>query len=129
MPQLYCDTLTAASLSYIARNAWQIPAEAARLSEMIVVMNRIAVAAGREPDFEKTFAERDRAVDGMPGFIDMQVLRPAEGNTYVVLTRWKSREAFQEWTQSEAFISAHRKQSPGLAEGRPTLEIYEVFTE
>lgn len=96
---------------------------------MIVVMNRIPVAKGREQDFEKTFTERDRAVDRMPGFIDMQVLRPSEGNTYVVLTRWKSREAFQDWTQSEAFIAAHRKQSPGLSETRPMLEIYEVFTE
>jgi heme-degrading monooxygenase HmoA len=96
---------------------------------MIVVMNRIPVTEGREQDFEKTFMERDRAVDRMPGFIDMQVLRPSEGRTYVVLTRWKSREAFQQWTESEAFISAHRKQSPGLAESRPTLEIYEVFTE
>lgn len=96
---------------------------------MVVVMNRITVAEGREQDFEKTFMERDRAVDRMPGFIDMQVLRPSEGRTYVVLTRWKSRESFQQWTESEAFISAHRKQSPGLAEARPTLEIYEVFTE
>jgi heme oxygenase (mycobilin-producing) len=95
---------------------------------MIVVMNRISVASGREQDFEKTFAERDRAVDRMPGFIDMQVLRPCEGNTYVVLTRWKSLEAFKDWTQSEAFISAHRKQTPGLAQSRPTLEIYEDFT-
>ena len=96
---------------------------------MIVVMNRITVAEGRELDFEKTFTERDRAVDQMPGFVDLQVLRPAEGRTYVVMTRWKSRAAFDDWTQSEAFISAHRKQSPGLAENRPTLEIYEVFTE
>jgi heme-degrading monooxygenase HmoA len=96
---------------------------------MIIVMNRIPVAEGREQDFEKTFMERDRAVDRMPGFIDMQVLRPAEGRTYVVLTRWKSREAFQQWTESEAFVAAHRKQSPGLAEARPTLEIYEVFTQ
>jgi heme oxygenase (mycobilin-producing) len=96
---------------------------------MIVVMNRIPIAKGREQDFEKTFAERDRAVDRMPGFIDMQVLRPSEGQIYVVLTRWKSRQAFQDWTQSQAFILAHRKQSPGLAENRPTLEIYEVFAE
>lgn len=96
---------------------------------MIVVMNRIPVTEGREADFEKTFTERDRAVDLMPGFLDLQVLRPTEGHTYVVMTRWKSREAFDQWTQSEAFTAAHRKQSPGLAETRPTLEIYEVFTQ
>ncbi len=96
---------------------------------MIVVMNRIPVAEGREEDFEKTFTGRDRAVDQMPGFVDLQVLRPSEGRTYIVMTRWKSREDFDQWTKSEAFIAAHRKQSPGLAEGRPTLEIYEVFTQ
>ncbi|HWT02672.1 MAG TPA: antibiotic biosynthesis monooxygenase [Pyrinomonadaceae bacterium] len=96
---------------------------------MVVVMNRIPVAEGREQEFEQTFTERDRAVDQVPGFVDLQVLRPSEGRTYVVMTRWKSREAFDAWTKSEAFISAHRKQSPGLAENRPTLEIYEVFTD
>jgi heme-degrading monooxygenase HmoA len=96
---------------------------------MFIVMNRITVSEGRQQDFEKTFTERDRAVDLMPGFVDLQVLRPAEGRTYVVLTRWKTREDFQKWTESEAFIAAHRKQSPGLAEGRPTLEMYEAFTE
>jgi heme-degrading monooxygenase HmoA len=95
---------------------------------MFIIMNRIPVAEGREQDFEKTFTERDRAVDRMPGFIDLQVLRPAEGRLYVVLTRWQSHEAFKAWTESEAFIAAHRKQTPGLAEGRPMLEIYEVFT-
>jgi heme-degrading monooxygenase HmoA len=96
---------------------------------MVVVMNRIPVAEGRESEFEQTFAARDRAVDQMPGFVDLQVLRPSEGRTYVVMTRWRSREAFDAWTKSEAFISAHRKQSPGLAEGRPTLEIYEVLAD
>jgi heme-degrading monooxygenase HmoA len=94
---------------------------------MIVVMNRITIAQGREQDFEQTFLERDRAVDQMTGFIDLQVLRPAEGRTYIVMTRWTSREAFDNWTTSEAFLSAHRKQSPGLSESRPVLEIYEVF--
>ncbi len=96
---------------------------------MIVVMNRITVAEGREQEFEQTFVARDRAVDQMTGFIDLQVLRPAEGHTYVVMTRWTSREAFDNWTTSEAFRSAHRKQSPGLAETRPRLEIYEVFSQ
>jgi heme-degrading monooxygenase HmoA len=95
---------------------------------MVIVMNRIPVAEGREQDFEQTFVGRDRAVDKTPGFIDMQVLRPTEGRTYVVLTRWQSQEAFKAWTSSEAFIAAHRKQMPGLAEARPALEVYEVFT-
>lgn len=96
---------------------------------MIVVMNRIPVGEGREQDFEKSFAHRDRAVNQMPGFIDMQVLRPTEGRTYVVVTRWQTQEAFQNWIQSDAFVASHRQQAPGLAESRPTLEIYEVFSD
>jgi heme-degrading monooxygenase HmoA len=94
---------------------------------MIVVMNRITVAEGREQEFEETFVERDRAVDQMTGFIDLEVLRPSEGRTYIVMTRWNSREAFDAWTNSEVFLSAHKKQSPGFAEDRPVLEIYEIF--
>lgn len=96
---------------------------------MFVVMNRITLTEGREQEFEKTFIDRDRAVDQMPGFIDLQVLRPSEGRTYIVMTRWTSREAFDAWTTSEAFLAAHRKQSPGFAESRPVLETYEVFTQ
>ncbi|HEY0319409.1 MAG TPA: antibiotic biosynthesis monooxygenase [Pyrinomonadaceae bacterium] len=96
---------------------------------MIVVMNRITVAEGREQDFEQTFVERDRAVDKTTGFIDLQVLRPSEGRTYIVMTRWTSREAFDTWTTSETFLAAHRKQSPGFAESRPVLEIYEILTQ
>ena len=96
---------------------------------MIIVMNRIPVAAGREQEFEQNFATRERAVDAMLGFIDMQVLRPREGRTYVVLTRWQTYDDFHAWTQSEAFVTAHRRQTPGLVESRPTLEIYEVFTD
>ena len=102
---------------------------AAEENLMIFVMNRITVAEGREQDFEQTFAERDRAVDQMPGFVDMEVLRPSDGRIYIVMTRWKTREDFDAWTKSEAFISAHRKQSPGLAEARPVLEIYECCTQ
>jgi heme-degrading monooxygenase HmoA len=95
---------------------------------MIVVMNRITVAEGREKDFEQTFSVRDRAVDRMPGFLDMEVLCPPEGSTYIVMSRWKSREDFDRWTQSEVFLAAHKKQSPGVTATQPTLEIYEVLS-
>jgi heme-degrading monooxygenase HmoA len=96
---------------------------------MIVVMNRITVAEGREREFEEAFLTRDRAVDQMAGFIDLHVLRPTEGRTYVVMTRWNSREAFDNWTTSEAFRAAHKKGAPAPQEDRPVLEIYEVLSQ
>lgn len=95
---------------------------------MIIVMNRIPIAEGRELDFENSFKSGTSAVKLMPGFIEMQVLRPTEGRTYIVATRWETREAFQNWIQSEAFVAAHQQQPPDLLEGRPALEIYEVFS-
>ena len=96
---------------------------------MFIVMNRITVAEGREREFEQSFGSRERAVDAVPGFVEMQVLRPAQGRTYLVLSRWESRESFEQWTQSEAFAAAHRRQNTGLSEGRPVLEMYEVCAD
>lgn len=95
---------------------------------MIVVMNRITVAEGRHEEFEENFGGRELAVHLMPGFVDLEVLRPQEGSLYIVLTRWKTRQDFEQWTQSEVFLAAHKKQTPGVAAERPTLEIYEVLT-
>ena len=92
---------------------------------MFIVMNRIAVSSEKRSEFEKSFSARDRAVALMPGFIDMQVLRPTEGNCYIVMTRWKAEEHFRGWTNSEAFRLAHKSSSPRLQEDKPVLEMYD----
>ena len=43
---------------------------------MITVANRIYVAPEYQGEFEERFRNRARLVDGMPGFISNQVLRP-----------------------------------------------------
>ena len=43
---------------------------------MITVANRIYVASEYQDEFEERFRNRARLVDGMPGFISNQVLRP-----------------------------------------------------
>lgn len=73
-------------------------------------MNRIYVDRRYAQAFEERFRTRARAVDGMPGFLRNLVLRPeAEGDPYVVLTFWESKEAFENWTQSEAFRQGHAR--------------------
>jgi heme-degrading monooxygenase HmoA len=98
---------------------------------MIVTCNRIPVNPEYADAFETRFADRAGQVDGMPGFVSFQLLRPkAAGDPYIVMTFWESDEAFQNWTQSAAFSEGHGRSGtlpPQAFAGRPTLEIYDVI--
>ena len=96
---------------------------------MIVVANRIPVAEGYEAQFEERFAQRAGRVEDRPGFVRMEVLRPVEGDTYVVLTHWESMEDFEAWTESQAFEDAHSGDGPPreMFSGKNEMEMHEVF--
>lgn len=95
---------------------------------MILVMNRFNVTPGREDDFEEAFRNRAGLIDGMPGFMGLDMLRPASpGGVFISMSRWASMEAFEGWTKSEAFRRAHGKRHEGMFQGHPVLEIFEVF--
>jgi heme-degrading monooxygenase HmoA len=56
-------------------------------------------------------------VDGQPGFISFELLRPVKGETrYFVLTHWEDEESFQAWRTGPA-IEAHAGER-----GRPVGE-------
>ena len=75
---------------------------------MITVANRLFVKPEHADAFEKVFQERAGLVDGMPGFVSNQVLRPVnEGDPYVVLTIWESRDSLMSWIRSEEFVKGH----------------------
>lgn len=100
---------------------------------MIAVANRIFVAPAFAEAFEERFRTRAGLVDGMPGFLSNQVLRPVnEGDPYVVLTFWESREAFEAWIRSEAFQQGHARSGtlPKEAFSGPNkLELHEVIQD
>jgi len=59
---------------------------------MITVANRIYVKPEYAEAFETAFRDRAGLVDGMPGFVSNQVLRPAnDGDPYVVLTMYTDK--------------------------------------
>lgn len=99
---------------------------------MIAVANRIYVHPEYAEAFESRFQERAGLVDEMEGFISNQVLRPtAEGDPYVVLTFWESREAFQNWVGSDAFKKGHARSGTMPDDAFPRkskLEIHEVIS-
>lgn len=62
----------------------------------VVKINAIEVPEGAGPELEKRFANRKHAVDGQPGFISFELMRPVAGETrYFVVTRWESDAAFE----------------------------------
>jgi len=93
---------------------------------MYVAMNRITVQEGRGTDLEAAFGSRARYVNEAPGFVAFHLLRPVQGNTYISMSMWESKEAFENWTKSENFAAGHRSSTQGVVAGRPVLEEYDA---
>lgn len=98
---------------------------------MFIAMNRFQVAQGRESEFEEIWRSRDSQLDKVPGFRSFHLLRGpgADDHTlYSSHTVWESRGAFEDWTKSEAFRTAHRDAGThkGLYLGHPRFEGFEV---
>lgn len=97
---------------------------------MILVVNRIRVAEGHEPAFEERFRARAGLVEQSPGFLRNLVLRPLQGEAYLVMTWWRDRASFEAWTQSDSFRQAHANPPPReMFAGPSQLEIHEVVTD
>lgn len=100
---------------------------------MITVMNRISVHPEFAAAFEERFRTRAGLVDSMPGFIRNEVLRPIrQGDPYIVLTYWDNMEAFQAWTESDAFKHGHARSGSLPKEafsGPNVLEIHEIILD
>lgn len=94
---------------------------------MFIAMNRFKVALGREDDFETIWRERETFLDEVPGYREFHLLRgdsTDEFTLYASHTVWESREAFEDWTKSEAFRKAHggAGRSSGVMLGHPQFE-------
>lgn len=74
-------------------------------------MNRFKVEPASQADFEQLWLNRESRLSQVPGFLAFQMLkgehRP-DHILYVSCSSWVSQAAFQDWTRSAAFRSAHR---------------------
>jgi heme oxygenase (mycobilin-producing) len=98
---------------------------------MIVVNNRIPVNPEHAAAFEETFANRASLVDGMPGFIAFNLLKPSSpDDPYVVMTFWEDRKSYENWINSEEFKQGHARSGtlpPDTFMGHPKLEVSDVI--
>ena len=78
-----------------------------------VAINVMTVPGGNGAVLEQRFAGRAGVVEKSPGFEHFELLRPVEGiESYLVYTRWTTREAFEAWTASQAFSQGHAGERP-----------------
>ena len=73
-----------------------------------VAINYISCKDHYRERFEELFATRAKAIDTMPGFKFMEVLKPKQnGDHYLIVSHWESEENFKIWTKSPEFIKGH----------------------
>lgn len=90
----------------------------------LVVINEItlpassAVEAGAE--LERRFEANVPMMRSVDGCESVEVLRPADGAvTYIILSHWRDRDAYEAWKRSDVFRRQHRH-----AEGeKPTHKV------
>ncbi|MBI9114500.1 antibiotic biosynthesis monooxygenase family protein [Sanguibacter suaedae] len=92
----------------------------------VVKINAIDVPEGAGPELEERFAARKGAVEGSPGFLGFQLLRPVRGETrYFVSTTWETEEAYLAWADQRS-PAAHAGRPP-VATGASLLEFEVVL--
>ena len=88
------------------------------------------MAPGRGEELEERFARRAAEVEGMPGFLGFELLRPVAGEErYFVYTRWETEEHFRAWVESPAFTRGHAQaaaDSKGTVANGSSLMEFEV---
>ena len=101
---------------------------------MFLAMNRFKIAPGMEEGFERVWRERDTYLSEVPGFKHFSLLKGPATDEYVLYashSTWESRDAFEAWTQSEAFRKAHSQANApkGTYLAHPELETFESVIE
>jgi heme-degrading monooxygenase HmoA len=77
---------------------------------MYVAMNRFKIRLGSEQEFIDIWKNRDTYLDTVPGFQSFDLLQGTSNDEYTLFAShsvWHSRQAFEDWTQSEQFRKAH----------------------
>lgn len=79
------------------------------MEKKFVAINYIQCEPDYRERFEELFASRAKAIDKMPGFVDMQVLRQNGEGEYLIVSHWASETAFKTWTTSPEFLEGHKR--------------------
>jgi heme-degrading monooxygenase HmoA len=100
-------------------------------TDMFIAMNRFRIARGKENEFIEIWKKRESYLNGVPGFREFHLLQGPSHEDYTLFAShsvWESREAFEDWTLSDAFRKAHASagSARGIYLGPPQLETFET---
>ncbi len=97
---------------------------------MFIAMNRFKIIPGNEEDFVDIWRNRETFLDDVPGFKEFHLLKGPATNEYCLYAShsiWDSKQAFEDWTKSEAFRKAHANagDTKPVYLGKPEFEGFE----
>jgi heme-degrading monooxygenase HmoA len=72
-----------------------------------VVFNVIQVPISGADGLEQAFAKRQSKLKEVEGFAGFELLRSEDSKEFVVVSRWRKKEAFTAWREGEHFARAH----------------------
>ena len=97
---------------------------------MFVAINRFVINPGRDDDWEAAWRRREVTLRGVPGFVRFSLLRGDHAGEYLSHSTWESRSAFEAWTKSEQFRSAHGQTAMGgILAVPPKVSLYEAVVQ
>ena len=94
----------------------------------VVKINAISVPPQAHEELERRFAARAHTVDGSPGFLGFQLLRPVKGeDRYFVVTHWEDEASFEAWRDGGAAAAHAGQRTEPVASGADLLEFEVVL--
>jgi heme-degrading monooxygenase HmoA len=92
---------------------------------MTTIGMRYQVRPGKEQEFEKGFLSTLELLKTLPGHIESHLYEDvAETGSYIILSRWASKEAYAAFLQSDAFKAAVAWGKAEILRARPSHRVY-----
>ncbi|MFC6152999.1 antibiotic biosynthesis monooxygenase family protein [Nocardioides yefusunii] len=89
----------------------------------LVKINAISVPPQAGAELERRFSERAGQMNGTPGFLGFQLLRPTANETrYFVVTQWADEESFVAWRDGDARAAHAGQHGKPVASGAELME-------
>ena len=98
---------------------------------MFVFVSHLRVPPADHERLERHFRERSHLVEGVDGFLYLQLLKPQAGDaTHTFVTAWTDREAFRRYMGSPEHARSHAREPAELmARTEVRHEAYEVLMD
>lgn len=94
----------------------------------VVKINALNVPVEAGSELERRFAARAGTVDGSPGFLGFQLLRPVAGEErYFVVTHWADDASYEAWRDGDARAAHAGEHGKPVASGASLLEFEVVL--